>query len=651
MDKECIAVLELTKACITGEKTQLEGELNWERLCELLKRGKLYSVVYRTVLQEKERLQLPEKIFDDWKSYTFSIGFRQLRMMSELKHVLWEAENRKIRLISFKGVSIAALYPEAYMRCSSDVDLLVSKEQRAEAERMLIELGYEKIESYSKEHVPVYIINRGARYLQIELHDLLWEDYEGKQADILKEMQLDHPDSLIKLEACGIEITTLGHTEHLVYQIFHIAKHFFFEGISLRYLVDIMLFVKAYKDDIDFNRVRKDIKKLHYEKFFDAIIEICHDFLGMQVSVPGCSVCDEETKKALLSDILEPGKLDDNVKQWETINFLSQYFMRTSLTKVSNFQQRRKQLLPFPSELNSKYIYAKKCPVLLPVAWIHRLIYMYSYIRHCERNHINTLNSVGKAQYRLDLMRTLGITETDKEIQELLCNNGKGMLIVEFCGTPGCGKTTLCDEVEKNLREQGFFVQNLQKRKYPRSISDKIKVVMERFCYTHAPCNRELRKALKVLRPYADADSLIDWPSRLLEACYRVHRAEKCGTQIGLFDEGCVQYLTSVFHGKKVAQEVQSVVDILCKKLYQNRTVIFQCELEDSENYRRLVQRNKPDDRFLGQGEEVALQLLKNKKQNIDIVLRMVEKCSEIPIVCCEEFPTKEKVLFEIKKM
>jgi len=425
MKKEYIEVLELTKASIAGTKVELNSELEWTELCKLLKVGKLYSVVYHTILKSKDELQVPEKLLAEWKANTFSLGFCQLRMISELKYVLREAESRGIQLVLFKGVTLAALYPEPYMRSSNDVDLLVSEEQRNAAERLLVELGFKKREEISKAHVPVYVVDDGSRYLKIELHDRLWEDYEGKQADILREMQLDNPQTLIEQEACGLTVTTLGHTEHLIYQIFHIAKHFFFEGISLRYLVDIMLFIESYKEAIDFARVRKEITKLHYERFYEAILKICYEYLGMKVVIPDINVESIEVNEQLLKDILERGKLDGAVKKWETINFLSQYFMRTSVTKSSNFQQRRKQIFPFPSELNDRYSYAKKCPLLLPVAWIHRVIYMISYSYHCKKNDMKTSETIGKAQYRLDLMRNLGMTETDKDVQELLSEKGE----------------------------------------------------------------------------------------------------------------------------------------------------------------------------------------------------------------------------------
>ena len=67
------------------------------------------------------------------------------------------------------------------------------------------------------------------------------------------------------------------------------------------------------------------------------------------------------------------------------------------------------------------------------------------------------------------------------------------MIIVEFCGNPGSGKTTFCDEIEKTLQERGYRVRNLQKRKYPVTIFDKLAVVIKRFLFCSYSPNRKLK--------------------------------------------------------------------------------------------------------------------------------------------------------------
>lgn len=413
MNQTYMDVLALTKAAITGTRPALSQDIDWTKVMELLIKGKLLPVVYRTAAVLCDEKSIPEVLLNRWQTEAFKKGFRQLASVYELKRVLTEAGSRGIQLVVFKGIAIAALYPEPNMRYTSDADLLVSKEQRDRAEEMLLDLGYKKIDDLSKEHVPTYVFTRNQQYMAIELHDQLWEDYEGKQAELLDSLKLDDKDTLIQQMVEGMKITTLGYNEHLVFQIFHMAKHFFFEGIALRYLVDIKLYVDAYFDQIDFDKVRNDLRKLHYEKFYDMILLICHEYLGMQHNVANPELTKDDINNGFIEDLIGAEKLDDSVKQWETINFLSTYFMRTNKTKTSAFQQRRKQYFPFPSELNINYQYAKKCPLLLPVAWIHRGVYYIKYSKQCKRKGFRVSDSVAKAQYRLDLMRELDLTENE----------------------------------------------------------------------------------------------------------------------------------------------------------------------------------------------------------------------------------------------
>lgn len=200
------------------------------------------------------------------------------------------------------------------------------------------------------------------------------------------------------------------------------------------------------------------------------------------------------------------------------------------------------------------------------------------------------------------------------------------MIIIEFCGTPGCGKTTICDRVEEELLQQGIQVRNLQKRGFPVTYRDKIRERIERFRFRNYVPNRRLKKALGVLLPYYDKNSLIHWPNRILESFYKAKKAEKAGIEVGVFDEGCMQFITSVFHDKAIPDEMQSLVDALCKELYQNRALFVGCRIDLKENYERLERRGRPDDRFLAGSREENLALLKTKRDRIDTVLGMLKQ-------------------------
>ena len=215
------------------------------------------------------------------------------------------------------------------------------------------------------------------------------------------------------------------------------------------------------------------------------------------------------------------------------------------------------------------------------------------------------------------------------------------MVIIEFCGTPGSGKTTICDEVERLLSEKGYRVRNLQKRMYPANYLDKLMVRIKRYLFCSYSKNKRLKQALEYLTPYLPKDSLINWPERILESFYRMEKARRAGIQVGLFDEGCIQFITSVFHDKAVVSDIEPFVAVLKEEMYRYDTLLVDCLIDEEENYQRLAERDKPDDRFLKAGEAGCKQLLERKRKNIEIVLNMI-KLQRIMTMETSEIETEE---------
>lgn len=418
MNKSYEDVCALAKATITGTPLQLEGEQDWKQLFRLTARAKLLPVTFKTISSAAGNYEIPEDILEHWRQETVARGFKQLYLFEALKELLLKARERDLQLVVFKGIALAALYPEPNMRYSCDSDVLVKRSEQGRAIALLEDLGYEMQEEHSKEHVPVYVKHLGITNIVIELHDCLWEDYEGKQAELLDSLRLDADDTLITQRFMGYEYLTLGINEHFIFQIYHIVKHLFFEGVSLRYLTDIALFVNKYNSQINWPEVREKLGILHYETFLDCILAIARDYLGMTAEVPGIGEVPEKLKDHLMEDMFGDRQFHSEKEQWETINFLSTYFMRTNVVKESKFSQKRKQLFPLPSELNEKYSYAKKCPLLLPVAWVHRIIYFIGYRNKAKQKGFDGSAVMKRSESRLDLMRELELMDTDKELKE-----------------------------------------------------------------------------------------------------------------------------------------------------------------------------------------------------------------------------------------
>lgn len=410
--------LRIIDCAIHNHTLQLEEKPDWSEIYSLLLRARLDGVTYRTVSELPSAQQPDSELLSYWKKQVLKRGVRQIMANQELKYVLAQARQRHINLIVFKGASLAALYPEPNMRFSSDSDLLVSSGQRSAAEDMLNQLGYTYYPEASKEYVPVYRIRSGNRRLSIELHERLWEDYTGKQVNLLASLRLDAPESFLSMDACDIPITTLGYEEHLVFQIFHIAKHFSLEGLRLSYLADIVLYVNAYFSHIDFQHFQSVMKELKYDMFCDFLFKLGVTYLGMNPLALSEEYRDLPLNEHVLEDLFMAGQTEEDPGQaWASTELIASYFTRNTAVASTSKKQTLRTFFPAPGDLKDKFAYAKKYPLLLPLAWIHRFASAFRYTLHCRKHNLSSTKVLNKANQRISLMNQIGMLDKSNKEQ------------------------------------------------------------------------------------------------------------------------------------------------------------------------------------------------------------------------------------------
>lgn len=408
-------ILTLVKTSIHCEDYIPEKAIPWQETYDILNTGKLTGIVYHNISQLPDSCRPKVHILNPWKESVFQKGFRQLLSFQELNRVLQASQKRGLHPVIFKGITLAALYPEPNMRFSSDSDILIPPAERSHMETLLLDMGYSFVKSASKQHVPVYKISQADRFLKIELHDCLWEDYTGLQADLLEQLQLSAPETLLHTTACNIPVTTLGYEQHLIYQVFHIAKHFAFEGLPLRYLVDLTLYINAYHNQINPSHFWEVMKKLKYDVFCDALFKICIHYLGMNASLLSTEYKRYALNEALLLDILTAGKgVGTGAEAWAGTDTLAPYLMRNTQAASTHFLQKIHMLFPCPSELKNKYSYAKKHKLLLPIAWMHRFLSAAGYSMYCKNQGTSSNDAYNKINYRLGMMKDLKMVDFKK---------------------------------------------------------------------------------------------------------------------------------------------------------------------------------------------------------------------------------------------
>ena len=412
MDKFYEVILGLCNAAIHNSEFNVDVVLEWNLVKDVLTFGKMKGITVKQIGIHKQNFGLTDSDFETLRQQMFARGVQQMMHLRHLDKVLRLAEEHHLHPVIFKGAVLAELYPEPFMRYSSDVDIYIDESESELMGDVLLNMGFVEVLSQSKKHVSVFVDSLDG--MKIELHNCLWEDYEGKQVQLLEQIGFTLPEHLVQQRVMGIDMVTIRPEEHLVYQIFHMAKHLAFEGLPLRYLADLTLFIERYSAEIDWEHFWKSIYVLKYETFTATLFSICKNYLELnkEIHIPRDINVHSEIK--LIEDIMSYGiKREDVNEAYATTGFVEQYFMRDHVQSQKRITKVRMLFFPTSGELKTKFGYAKRNPFLLPIAWIHRFCSAIHYTIMCKRKGLSSFKVVEKAEHRIDLIAELNIIDVE----------------------------------------------------------------------------------------------------------------------------------------------------------------------------------------------------------------------------------------------
>ena len=220
-----------TSVSITEAETGLLRD-NLDELYELSKRHDLAHLV-GYALDKEGVITQNDAIFTKFQEQQYIAIIKCEEMCYELNRMRAVFSENKVDFIPLKGVIMRQMYPEPWMRTSSDIDILVHREDMDTVMRLLSEgLGY-SIGLESNHDLSFFTPNK----IHVEIHfDLLEEEQVQSSQAILKEVW-----------GCAIR-SGEGNSEHYLpdsmfyfYHIVHMAKHMGSAGLGVRLFLDLHL--------------------------------------------------------------------------------------------------------------------------------------------------------------------------------------------------------------------------------------------------------------------------------------------------------------------------------------------------------------------------------------------------------------------------
>ncbi len=235
MDQRTIQIFfALLRSAIRGTKLTEEEKNSYspEMLQELLKLSSEHDIEHLLAYGLKQNGLIPKERGDIEKNIFKSI-YRYERIKYEYENLCEALESAKIPFIPLKGSVIRKYYPDAWMRTSCDIDVLIHREDLERAILYLAE-NYEYAETDRSSHdVSLY----SPSGIHVELHFDLVE--EGRANNAIEVLQRAWDYASLR-DGSGYWYETSDDFFYF-YHIAHMAKHFETGGCGVRTFIDLWI--------------------------------------------------------------------------------------------------------------------------------------------------------------------------------------------------------------------------------------------------------------------------------------------------------------------------------------------------------------------------------------------------------------------------
>ncbi len=356
-------IVSLLKSALKKETMPpaLDG-VDWQKLISISKKQQVYSII-ASVLDPS---YLPQEQAQELAVYINNELLRLLSMKNELEELEKKLREKKIKFMLLKGSVIRNYYPQQKMRQMSDIDILYDYTKRDTLLKIMKSRGFrltascENSDDFFKEPFYTFEWHRELFFEEAEFcpHFDLWKNATADSHNPYKYY--------------------VEETEHFIYTICHMYKHYATNGCGIRFLCDIYVLLN-YGKDIDLDKAVAVLDKIGIKDFaLDAISLANAIFNGGEVT---------ENQQKMLDFLLSSGVYG---------NHIVDYSKKLSEFNDSKIRYLFRRVFPEKRKMAADYRQLEKRPYLLPVYYIIRLFTKVKYNSKSAKNELNEIKKINK---------------------------------------------------------------------------------------------------------------------------------------------------------------------------------------------------------------------------------------------------------------
>lgn len=416
-------LMRLIGAAVQGkEMSNLPDNLDWQKI-ERLANEQAVQTLLGYALKLSPGLACPEEQRKRIVGQMRQLAFSNNAWRASILRLIQQMNDTGIPALLIKGYAVADCYAAPDCRMSGDVDVLIDPKDEKRACAFMKANGFAVDRRWKNGH---HDVCQHPQLGCVELHVMLY-------GEIVEDVWFGRMDGREFVCESAIEVATqdgsyrtLGYTDHMIFLMLHLIKHFIMTGMSLRMMLDVALFFSHHAERIDSARFWKTMESLKYGTIAQSILWAMVRYCGIDAtSLPGlCEACPKQV--GMILDDLENGgwlgKIDEKAREegWYEYNrqllmknrSKAQYLLFMLHWKIGAYL---KALFPSRKTLAIRYPCVQKSALLIPLVWLHRLIFRGS--RAVKKGALTTYiitdeKKIGtSAQERVQMFKNLGMMD------------------------------------------------------------------------------------------------------------------------------------------------------------------------------------------------------------------------------------------------
>ena len=346
--------------CLSRVPTSKE----WEELFDESARQAVSGIAFNGVQKLPETQRPPQMLLFEWIGVSEQIRQQNLVVDKQTRQIWNQLKKDGLNAVILKGQGIATLYGElAPYRQSGDIDIWVKG-------------GYQKVCDYVQSTHPTD---------DVAYHRFHYDYFEDTEVELhhrptLMRNLLDDRKLARWYNSFGVDSFEFHEDKgfavppvefNRIFILTHIYRHFLFEGIGLRQIVDYYFVLKHKHEKFQVPsfkfQEKKLLKELRLTRFAEAMMWILHTRLGLEKQYLICGM-NEKEGQFVLSEIEQTGNFGYSDKRYQYRRFFK---LRRQLAHGAHL------LLHYPSEV-----------IWTPIWLVYHKVWKWDKVRRIKKSYV-----------------------------------------------------------------------------------------------------------------------------------------------------------------------------------------------------------------------------------------------------------------------